>query len=75
MNRITINTNICHGQPSIRNMRFTVAQLLELVAAGMTPDEILADYPYLEQEDIAASLRYAALTLSHKDMLSFGKVA
>jgi uncharacterized protein (DUF433 family) len=56
-------------------MRFTVAQLLELVAAGMTTDEILADYPYLEREDIAASFRYAALTLSNRDMLFFGKVA
>ena len=41
-------------------MRFTVAQLLELLATGMTNEEILADYPYLEVADIHAALRYAA---------------
>ena len=41
-------------------MRFTVAQLLELLAAGMTNQEILADYPYLEEADIQAALLYAA---------------
>jgi uncharacterized protein (DUF433 family) len=42
-------------------MRFSVAQMLELLASGMTADEILADYPYLEPEDIQACLAYAAM--------------
>ena len=58
--RITLNPEVCHGRPTIRNMRFTVAQLLELLAAGMNEKEILADYPYLEAEDIKACLSYAA---------------
>ena len=44
----------------MRNMRFTVAQLLELLAAGMTNEEILTDYPYLEEADVRAALLYAA---------------
>lgn len=58
--RITINPNVCNGRPTIRNMRFTVAQLLELLAAGMSEHEILADYSYLESGDIKACLQYAA---------------
>ncbi len=60
LNRITINPEVCSGKPSIRNMRFTVSQLLELLAAGMTNAEILADYPYLEEADIQQVLLYAA---------------
>lgn len=59
LNRITVNVGVCKGKPSIRNMRFTVAQMLELIASGMTYDEILSDYPYLDTEDIDASLYYA----------------
>ena len=61
LNRITINPGVCNGRPSIRNMRFTVAQLLELLAAGMSTQDILEDYPYIEKEDIDACLLYAAL--------------
>ena len=58
--RITLNPAVSQGKPTLRNMRFTVAQLLELLAAGMTNEEILADYPYLEKADIQAALLYAA---------------
>lgn len=60
-NHITINPAVCGGKPTIRNMRFTVAQLLELLAAGMSHNEILNDYPYLNEEDIKACLLYASL--------------
>lgn len=60
MTRITLNPEVCKGRPTIRNMRFTVHQLLELLASGMTPDEILADYHFLEMEDIKACLLFAA---------------
>jgi uncharacterized protein (DUF433 family) len=59
LSRITMSAGICKGKPVIRGMRFTVAQMLELIASGMTFDEILADYPYLEREDITACLLYA----------------
>ncbi len=58
--RITINPSVCNGRPTIRNMRFTVAQLLQLLAAGMSEEDILNDYSYLEADDIRACLQYAA---------------
>lgn len=58
--RITLNPEVCNGKPTIRNMRFTVTHLLELLAGGMSHEEILADYPYLEKEDIQACLNYAS---------------
>jgi uncharacterized protein (DUF433 family) len=63
--RITINPNQCGGRPCIRGMRIRVSDVLELLAAGQSPDEILAAYPYLEPGDIAASLQYAARRLDH----------
>ena len=60
LERITINNEICNGKPTIRNMRFTITQLLELLASGMKTDEILDDYDFLEEEDIKAALVYAA---------------
>ncbi len=66
--RITINPSVSSGRPSIRNMRFTVAQLLELLAAGMTHEEILADFPYLEEEDIKACLVYASSMVNTKSI-------
>ncbi|MEZ4887540.1 MAG: DUF433 domain-containing protein [Chitinophagales bacterium] len=68
LNRITLNPKVCKGRPTIRNMRFTVTQLLELLAAGMTNEEILEDYPYLEIEDIYACLFYAALMANAKSI-------
>jgi len=58
LNRITIDKNVCKGRPTVRGMRFTVSQMLELIASGMTSEEILNDYPYLESDDIAACLYY-----------------
>ena len=58
LNRITIDKNVCNGKPSIGRMRFTVSQMIELVASGMTNEEILIDYPYIEADDIAACLQY-----------------
>jgi uncharacterized protein (DUF433 family) len=63
--RITIDPDQCGGRPCIRGLRIRVVDVLQLLAAGETPQEILAEYPYLEQEDIAASLLYAARQLDH----------
>ena len=58
-NRITINPQVCFGKPCIRGMRFTVAQIVDLVAAGNSKKQILSDFPYLEEEDIRQALDYA----------------
>ena len=52
MERITVNPNQCGGRPCIRGMRIRVKDVVDLVAAGVPEAEILADYPYLEPEDI-----------------------
>ena len=58
--RITIDPAVCTGKPCIRGLRFPVARLLGLLAAGETREAILGDYPYLQAEDIDEALRYAA---------------
>ena len=58
--RITIDPAVCTGKPYIRGLRFPVARLLGLLAAGESREYILARYPYLEPEDIDEALRYAA---------------
>ena len=60
LDRITIEEGKCGGRPCIRGMRIRVQDVLELLAAGASHEEILADYPYLEADDIRASLAYAA---------------
>ncbi|MDQ3393191.1 MAG: DUF433 domain-containing protein [Bacteroidota bacterium] len=67
--RITLNPKVFQGKPTIRNMRFTVAQILELLASGMSFEEILNDYPYLENDDIKACLIYAAQMANIKLLL------
>ena len=63
--RITTNPDMCGGRPCVRGMRIRVTDVLELLASGMTRDEILADYPDLEAEDILACLRFAAQWMNH----------
>ena len=60
LERITINPEICHGKPTIRGMRYPVENMLELLASGMTIEEILRDYSDLVKEDLFACLEYAA---------------
>ena len=60
LNRITVDPTICHGKPTIRNKRYTVDLILDLLSAGSTHKEILSDYPNLEEEDILACLTYAS---------------
>lgn len=60
INRITIDPNICHGKPTIRGLRYPVDNMLELLASGMTMEELLDDYPDLEKEDFLACIQYAA---------------
>ncbi|WMJ75564.1 DUF433 domain-containing protein [Cytophagaceae bacterium ABcell3] len=63
--RITIDPNICNGKPTIRGKRVTVQTILEFLAAGDTPKEILAQYPNLEEEDIKACLDFASKMMNN----------
>ena len=65
MDRITINPNQCGGRPCIRGMRIRVKDVLDMLADGATQEEILADFPDLEADDISACLRYAANYFDH----------
>ena len=60
LSRITIDPAVCHGKPCVRGLRYPVETLLELLSSGMTMDEILADYPDLERDDLLAVLAFAA---------------
>ena len=63
--RITYNPAQCGGKPCIRGMRIRVSDILDLYAAGLSPDQILAELPDLEPEDLQAALTYAARELDH----------
>lgn len=60
LHRITINPEQCGGRPCLRGLRMRVTDVLDLLAAGASREEILEDYPYLEAGDITAALEYAA---------------
>ncbi|AXE18490.1 DUF433 domain-containing protein [Runella rosea] len=63
LSRITLNPNVGHGKPTIRNTRYLVEGLLEYLAAGDSIDEVLESFPDLEKEDLLACLQYALATL------------
>jgi uncharacterized protein (DUF433 family) len=63
--RITIDPALCGGKPCIRGMRVRVTDVLDLLAAGLTREQVLEELPYLEPEDIDAVLRYASQQLNH----------
>ncbi|MCF0054032.1 DUF433 domain-containing protein [Dyadobacter sp. LJ53] len=66
LERITFNPNLCGGKPCIRNMRIRVTDVIELLANGLTAEQIVTEQlPDLEPEDITACLLYAALKLNH----------
>ncbi len=68
LNRITFDPNVMGGKPCIRGMRVTVGTIVSLIASGASSEEILADYPYLEAEDIPAALSYAAWRVEEIDV-------
>ena len=65
LSRITIRPEQCHGQPCIRGMRMRVVDILQMLASGMSPAEILADFDFLEPDDVNAAIAYAASVLDH----------
>jgi len=64
LERITIVPGLMSGKPTIRGMRFPVADILEMLSSGMTKEEILDEHPILEADDISAALVYAALSIN-----------
>ena len=60
LSRITVDPNICHGKPCVRGLRYPVEFLLELLSGGMTVEQVLADYPDLEADDLRAAFAYGA---------------
>jgi uncharacterized protein (DUF433 family) len=74
LDRITSDASICHGQPTVRGLRYPVESLLQLLASGMTIDEILDDYPDLERDDLLAALEFGALTAGMRRVVPLGVV-
>lgn len=70
LHRITVDPGQCGGRPCIRGLRLRVKDVLDLLAAGASREEILGDYPYLEPEDITAVLEFAAKQSDHPVLLS-----
>lgn len=68
LDRITIDPNVMGGKPCIRGMRVTVGTIVGLIASGASSEAILADYPYLQAEDITAALCYAARHSDENDI-------
>lgn len=66
INRITLNPEVCHGKPTIRNMRYPVELILDLLSSGMTFQDITEDYPAIEEDDIKACLLYASRLMKVK---------
>lgn len=66
--RITQRFDVMGGKPCIRGMRVAVGMIVGQIAAGLTPEQLLADYPYLEREDISEALRYAAWRAEEREV-------
>jgi len=66
--RITIDPDKMGGVPCIRDLRMTVGMVLGQLAGGRTVDQVLADYPYLEREDVMVALEYAAAIVNEREV-------
>ncbi|HEY9413649.1 MAG TPA: DUF433 domain-containing protein [Pseudonocardia sp.] len=72
LDRIVSDPEICHGQPTIRGLRYPVETLLELLSSGMTIEEVLEDYPDLERDDVLAALEFGALAVGRSRTVPLG---
>jgi uncharacterized protein (DUF433 family) len=70
LDRITINPNVCLGQPTIRGMRITVSVILKMLAAGKTTPDVLKAYPELQAEDVQQAIKFAAWVVSDQLQLA-----
>lgn len=66
LSRITIDPAVCHGKPTVRGLRYPVEAILEYLSAGDSPDDLLAEFPDLQREDIQACIQFAAQSLKAK---------
>ena len=67
--RITLDTEICHGKPCVRGMRWPVEAILDMLGAGMSPETIVKDHPELEKEDIFACISYAGAVVGNSRII------
>lgn len=72
LDRITSDPSVCHGKPTIRGLRYPVESLLELLASGMSIDEVLDDYDDLEREDLLAALEFGAASAGLRRVVPLG---
>ncbi|MBI2917616.1 MAG: DUF433 domain-containing protein [Chloroflexi bacterium] len=68
LTRISVDPDVCHGQACIRGTRVMVSVILDCLAAGMSPEEVLVEYPSLSPEDVRAAVAYGA-ALAHEQVL------
>ena len=68
LKRITVNPEICHGKPTVRDTRYMVESIIEYLAGGDSIEDILEEFPELEKEDILACLAFAAKSIHFKDI-------
>ncbi len=68
LERITVDPSICHGKPTVRGLRYPVESLLELLASGMTIEEVIEDHPDLERDDLLAALEFGALVSGQRQV-------
>lgn len=68
IDRITVDSNICHGKPVVRGMRWPVEVILDMLSSGMTTEKIISDHPELEKEDIQSCLNFARLSVSGESL-------
>lgn len=73
LDRITHDPKIMGGKPTIRGMRVTVGMVVGLIGSGRTIEQVLADYPYLEREDVLQALRYAAWLAEERELTPSGE--
>jgi uncharacterized protein (DUF433 family) len=66
--RITMNPAVMGGKPCIRGLRVTVGAIVGQIGGGATVDDVLADYPYLDRDDILEALRYAAWRAQEREV-------
>lgn len=72
LDRITSDPAVCHGQLTVRGLRYTVERLLELLSAGMSVEQLLADFPDLERDDVLAALEFGAVTAGRQRVVPLG---
>ncbi|HID87875.1 MAG TPA: DUF433 domain-containing protein [Anaerolineae bacterium] len=75
LDRISVDPDICHGKPCIRGTRIMVTVILDNLAEGLSPEEIVAEYPPLTVEDVQAAIAYAAELAREEELIPLGVAA